>query len=150
MGTEFDLLIDGFGHDRIANQLWLKYLDDKGLDAPDRKIFQHILAASDAWLQRIEGKSPTAPPIFDITQAKMDELHDGWVQALKKGENPVISYTRFTGEPGRQTLTQIAHHVVDHGTYHRGELRGLCRARSEEDFPETGIIGYYMHFKPAS
>lgn len=40
-------------------------------------------------------------------------------------------------------LSEVAHHVFNHGTYHRGHLRGLADAAGFEDFPETDLIRFY-------
>jgi uncharacterized damage-inducible protein DinB len=42
-----------------------------------------------------------------------------------------------------QTIGEIAHHVINHGTYHRGHLRGLCDAAEFTEFPDTDLIKFY-------
>ena len=54
-----------------------------------------------------------------------------------------IDYRNMAGFEFKNTVAQIATHVVNHGTYHRGQLRGLAQAEGLEAFPETDLIGFY-------
>lgn len=143
MSGDFQILIDGFRYDLWANRLWMEFLDAKSVGDPDRSIFRHVLAAQEIWLRRCQGESPTAMPEPEISNSKMLELNRTWIELLSDGDDPVIAYRTTNGEAHQQPVTRIARHVIDHGTYHRGELRGLCLARDEWKFPETGLMGYY-------
>lgn len=139
-----DLIIESFEYDRWANRQWFAYLEAEGWPEADREIFRHILSAQEAWLSRVDGISLTAMPTPDLTLETLDALNQRWVEILRAHpEDPVIAYRRITGDAYAQPLGRIARHVVNHGTYHRGELRGLCRARRADGFPETDQIGFY-------
>jgi uncharacterized damage-inducible protein DinB len=143
MKAVFAHLSQGFDYDLWANRQWLDFLTRKGIGDPDRKIFQHILGAQEIWYLRCLGTPPSAMPEFEATHDKMTELNGQWKTFLEvREDDPLIHYHRFNGDPGHLRLTQIAQHVVNHGTYHRGELRGLCLARGDEDFPESDFAGY--------
>ena len=86
-------------------------------------------------------------PTPELSHATLQRIHDGWVEALKS-EDRVVEYRRTTGEPGSRLLSEIAKHVVNHGTYHRGEMRGICRGRGEDGFPETDLISYSFAVRP--
>ena len=145
-----ELLIQGFEFDRWANQAWFTALAAKGWPEPDRGIYQHILAAQEIWYLRTQGTSPQAMPTPELSEATIDRLHHAWVELLRNAsDDPIIEYHRLTGEHLRHRLTYIARHVVDHGTYHRGELRGLCRSRGDDDFPESGLMLYFLTEAPA-
>jgi uncharacterized damage-inducible protein DinB len=142
---DFEALREGFQYDRWANGEWLDCLVRKGSIEPDMGILSHVLSAQKAWLIRCQGTSPAERPPVDLTVGTMDELFAGWIEALRSHpDDPVIEYWNFSGVEYRRRMSRIARHVIDHGTYHRGELRGLCLARDDEDFPETGFAGYYM------
>ena len=139
-----DLLIQGWDFDRWANLRWFEYLESKGWPEPDRTIFQHILAGQEIWYQRTQGTSLMEMPQTEVSLATIDRHHAQWVELLKGAEgDPAITFRRTTGEAFVRPLSQISRHLMDHGTYHRGELRGLCRSRGEEDFPEAGLMGFY-------
>jgi uncharacterized damage-inducible protein DinB len=145
MNNEFEILIQGFQYDLWANRQWWAYLDKVQAGEPERTIFQHILSGQEIWLQRCLGTSLTEMPTFPVTDAKMAELNEQWISTLTtRADNPLIHYHRTDGTPYHMRLSWMARHLIDHGTYHRGELRGLCRGRDALDFPETGLAGFVL------
>lgn len=141
--TMQESLMEMLEYDLWANGRWLKYLQMKGLPEPDSGILRHVLAASEIWLRRCEGNSPNAMPTPELSERTMVALSADWraVAAMMEG-NPLVAYQRTNGQALETRFLDIARHVVNHGTYHRGELRGLCRARGEEGFPETDFVGW--------
>lgn len=140
-------LLEGFEFDRWANRLWFAAIEEKGWPEPDRAIFQHILAAQEAWLKRLSFISLREMPTPEVSLATIDRLTDAWCDALKvRDPQEIIAYRRYNGEELTLSIEHIARHVVDHGTYHRGELRGLCRSRGDDAFPETGFALYCTLF----
>ncbi len=128
----------GFDYDLWANSQWWNCLVGKGFTGPDAQIFAHVFAAQEVWLRRIHGESLSAMPEVEPSAGEMERLHSGWIGILDSTtENRIIDYRRTTGEEQSLQLGDILRHVLNHGTYHRGELRGLCRARGDDDFPET-------------
>lgn len=134
-----------FDYDLWANRQWLALLQRQGMPEPDRGIFQHILAAQEIWLRRCQGHSPSAMPQPELDEANLEAMNRDWKKVLAEStHDPVVEFSRTTGEKYALTLVQIARHVINHGTYHRGELRGLRRAAGEADFPETDLAGFYF------
>ena len=141
--ADWAALSEGFRFDAWANALWLDYLNESAAGDPDRAILKHALSASTIWLSRIQGESLTAMPDVEGSHETISKLLGGWLEALSSHlDDPVIYFKRTTGEAMSRTVSEIAIHVVNHGTYHRGELRGLCRARGVDGFPETDRIRY--------
>ena len=135
--------MEGFDYDMWANSRWLAFLESKGWPEPDAQIFRHALSAQKIWVLRCQGASPTEMPVVEPTEESLRELHSLWRQELLRA-NHIVEYRRTNGDEHWSSRDHIARHVVNHGTYHRGELRGLCRARGEEGFPETDFIGYVL------
>jgi len=143
--VDWSALREGFDYDLWANRKWAACLEEAGNSEPDLAILGHILAAQRIWSLRCQGTSLPAMPVETVDDATMVELHDLWITHLAdRDDDPVISFHRFNGDPGAQPLSLLARHVINHGTYHRGELRGLCRARGVESFPETDYYGYLI------
>ena len=142
--ADWNDLRTGFEFDRWATTLWRECLDKKGAGDPDRAILGHILSAQKVWLTRCYGTSLDKMPEVDPTQEAIDSLNKGWLEALEQfRDDPIVAFRRTTGEAYQLPLSEIVLHVLNHGTYHRGELRGLCRSRDDNDFPETDR-GRYM------
>lgn len=126
-----------------ANQQWLECLIRTNAEETDRKIFQHILASTKVWALRCHGISVNEMPKPELTQETLDELTTMWLDIIDGRElEEMIDYKRTTGEPNQMTISWMAQHVINHATYHRGELRGLRRARGDDDFPDTDMAGY--------
>ena len=102
-----------------------------------RDTLVHILSAEEVWLERWQGRSPRSmltPTDFpDVTS-----LRARW-QALERGQqdflgglddatlHKIISYTNFKGQEWRYALGDMLVHVVNHSTYHRGQVTTMLR-----------------------
>jgi uncharacterized damage-inducible protein DinB len=53
----------------------------------------------------------------------------------------VVSYISLQGVAYNNSVSEIVRQVINHGTYHRGQLRGIAGERGIE-FPETDFIAY--------
>jgi uncharacterized damage-inducible protein DinB len=140
---DWSTVLERFDYDLWGNRLWLENLQSKGMPEPDAAIFRHILAASSIWLSRCKGDSPSSMPVVPADVENLTRLVSGWKTLLSaETDDRIVEYRRTTGEPLSSGLFRIVQHVLNHGTYHRGELRGLCRARGDVDFPETDLIAF--------
>lgn len=54
-----------------------------------------------------------------------------------------VAYVNMAGQHYVNTVEQIALHVINHGTYHRGHLRGLAESEGLDDFNDTDLILYF-------
>ena len=102
-----------------------------------RDTLVHILSAEWIWLMRWKGTSPKAM-LSSIDYPKISELKSRWhvvereqrefvsrttVDSLQKK----ITYTNTTGEQWTYALWQMMQHVVNHSTYHRGQITTMLR-----------------------
>jgi len=143
--ADWDALVDGFRFDFWANRLWLESLSKKAFPEPDAAVMAHLLSAQKIWVTRVNGESLDYFPKVELKDEAMAALNSEWLEALaNRKDDPIIHYRRTTGEALTSPLSQIALHVINHGTYHRGELRGLLRAREDVDFPETDRLRYWF------
>ena len=102
-------------------------------------IFCHIQAARRLWLNRIDAGATAAPedglfPIWDIRKAErqaheLDELWPKYIATLPGKElMQPIAYTSTEGVAYESALADILTHVVNHSTYHRGQIANLVAA----------------------
>jgi uncharacterized damage-inducible protein DinB len=54
----------------------------------------------------------------------------------------VVSYRALSGAPYANPLGELLRHVVNHGTYHRGQVATLLRQLDVKP-PQTDLILYY-------
>ena len=132
----------GFEYDRWANRAWLSSLNGfRNLDRPFQ-VLDHILKSQVTWLERCgveHERIAEDQPLENL----FGTMAEAWIQLLDEADlDELIQYSNSGGETFSQPLVQIALHVINHGTYHRGELRGLAEADGFKDFPETDLIFY--------
>ncbi|HTO86327.1 MAG TPA: DinB family protein [Thermoanaerobaculia bacterium] len=95
----------------------------------------HLIGAEWVWLERWQGRSPRALPegfanLGDL-KSKLAEIEDGQrgvfgtLTPARMAEP--ISYVNFKGETWSYPLGDALVHVVNHGTYHRGQVATLLR-----------------------
>lgn len=132
----------GFDYDRWANHLWIDRIGGFKNIGRAHAILEHILSAQRIWLKRIgvefqpQQEDISLRDLFDVTS-------QAWVDVFKAiAPEETITYVTMRGDQFSNTLEQIAIHVINHGTYHRGQLRGLAESEGFENFPETDFILY--------
>ena len=112
----------------------------------------HIYASDRAWLGRIQGNPPARymDPEKDMHLAVLKNdwpaLLERWKQwaALLTEESicKEISYVDTKGNAYVTPIWQIAFHLVNHGTHHRGQVSGFLRAMGHIP-PPLDMLVYY-------
>jgi len=150
-GTE--LLTRLFRHDAWANAEVLAALGRAG-HAPERawRLFFHVLAAEDLWLGRLAGEPPRLPvwPALDPARAELLalELEQRWRRRLGEADPEwlasSIEYHNSKGEPWTSGVRDVLLHVLEHSTYHRGQIALVLRDAGEEP-PITDYVHAARH-----
>ena len=105
------------------------------------KIFSHIIASQDTWLERVKGTK--SYNIFIWDEYSIQEIavlsmksHKGWINFINKQREEDLSnicnYKNSKGEKLSRSFTDIFQHVVNHGSYHRGQINQLLRMNNFE------------------
>jgi uncharacterized damage-inducible protein DinB len=107
-----------------------------------RDTLAHILAAEWIWLRRWQGVSPNAlfnPADFsDIGSlrarwAEVEREQADFVESIvEESLATVIAYTNTKGEEWKYPLGQMMQHVVNHSSYHRGQVTTMLRQLGAE------------------
>jgi uncharacterized damage-inducible protein DinB len=118
-----------------------------------RDTAAHIYAAEWAWYSRWIGHSPTALLPADMfpdlaTLRQIWSEHESKVRAFfsprdEDGINQVIGYTLLSGHTGASVLWQMAQHVVNHATYHRGQVVTMLRQLGAAPPKPMDLIAFY-------
>jgi uncharacterized damage-inducible protein DinB len=102
-----------------------------------RETLVHILSAEWIWLERWKGNSPKS--MLDAAEFPgLDAIRKRWVKVeSERGEfirtlneeklAATLSYVNTRGQTFAYPLWQMLVHVVNHSTYHRGQLTTLLR-----------------------
>jgi uncharacterized damage-inducible protein DinB len=118
-----------------------------------RDTLAHLYAAEWIWYRRWVGESPTALPPADRfpdsasvaaawreieaqIRAYFEPLDD---RALTR----VIEYTSTAGVPGASVLWHMLQHVVNHSTYHRGQVTTMIRQLGAAPPRAMDLIAFY-------
>ncbi len=116
-----------------------------------RDTLAHIYGGEWLWLERFQGRSPSSLP--DTTQfADVASLRERWnehegrllsfVRGLTQAElNRVMEYRTLKFGVYRNPLWQSMQHLVNHGTYHRGQVTTMLRQLGAQP-----ILTDLMHF----
>lgn len=139
-----------FEYDRWANaRVFAALTDDTFVHVEE--TLTHIVLVEWVWLERIRGNNPTAPPPWaseiSLTslRSRLDAIEEEWKQFVASLEEADlerrVDYQRFDGERSSRKLAHLLQHVVNHSTYHRGQV--ATRLRLAGAVPvETD----YLHF----
>jgi uncharacterized damage-inducible protein DinB len=102
-----------------------------------RDTLAHILGAEWIWLRRWRGETPAAlpqAPDFPTVQslrdrfAALEQERRGFLESLSDDRlQAPFSYRDTAGKSHSLRLVQSLQHVVNHGTYHRGQITTLLR-----------------------
>ena len=118
-----------------------------------RDTAAHIYAAEWAWHSRWQGQSPTSllpadmfPDVATLRVTWSD--HESRVRAFLSGRdedgiNQVIEYKLVNGQPGASILWQMTQHVVNHATYHRGQVVTMLRQLGATPPKPMDLIAFY-------
>lgn len=111
----------------------------------------HVFAADRIWIGRIHGDPP--PRFLDPSEADLTFLrehwpaiHDRWrawaAAQTTESVAQTLTYRDLKGNEHRQPLWQIALHVINHATHHRGQVAGFLRIMGTPP-PPLDLIAYY-------
>ena len=137
----------------------LKGVDDVALDTElkssfptIRKTLMHVWDAQQIWLLRLEGQPTTKWPSQDFT-GDTAELYRRYLEDSKAIADFIaakdrafldshISYKNMKGLEFTSNVEDILFHVVNHGTFHRGQIITMLRELGFTSFPSQDLIAY--------
>jgi uncharacterized damage-inducible protein DinB len=102
-----------------------------------RGTLAHMLGAEWIWLERFKGVSPTSrideAEFQDVLALKerwavIERHRRDWLAGLREKDLPAtVEYRALDGKPYAAPLWQLAQHVANHSTLHRGQVVALLR-----------------------
>jgi uncharacterized damage-inducible protein DinB len=109
---------------------------------------EHIFLADRIWLSRtVDPSVLESKETFTTAWPQIQKRWEDWAAGLTPEELPrVVDYKDLKGNPHSTPVWQIALHVVNHATLHRGQAMSLLRQLSVPP-PPTDLIFYYREIK---
>jgi len=118
-----------------------------------RETMVHIYAAEWAWYSRWQGNSPTAllpsdqfpdpaslRRAWSELEAKMREFLEGLGE---DGIARALDYKLLSGHGGSSPFWQMLQHVVNHASYHRGQVTTMLRQIGAQPAKPMDMIAFY-------
>lgn len=124
-----------------------------GSFASIRDTVAHMLLADELWYARWQGAAPMSFPAYDTipdvaTARRRWHAFGAQVQTLlealgDEGLQRTFSYRLKSGAQGASTYAQAMQHVVNHGTYHRGQVTTLLRQLGHAPPASLDLIAFH-------
>jgi uncharacterized damage-inducible protein DinB len=118
-----------------------------------RDTLAHTYSAEWAWHSRWQGVSPTAmlpmdqfPDLESIRRPwrDLEQKVRAFVDSLgEAGLNRVFEYKTLNGQAGASEFWQMLQHVVNHASYHRGQVTTMLRQLGASPPKSMDMIAFY-------
>jgi uncharacterized damage-inducible protein DinB len=118
-----------------------------------RDTLVHTYSSEWAWHSRWQGTSPTAHispdrfPAATALRAPWRELEQdvrATLEALAdSGIERVFEYTMFNGQAGATPFSQMVQHMVNHASYHRGQVTTMLRQLGAQPAKGMDLLAFY-------
>jgi uncharacterized damage-inducible protein DinB len=95
------------------------------------ETFKHMFEVDEIWFSRLKGmeiatrKFLTEEDLLVQYENLLSNI-EGFLKAEKDFDR-IIQYRNSEGEIFKNTVSELVQHVVNHGTYHRGNLSAMLR-----------------------
>jgi len=112
-------------------------------------IFAHCVAANFIWYNRFMGLPKSDYKLWDGNYSVADlknmveEAAQLWLEFIESNHSfdCVLKYHNYVGDYYENNMQDIMIHLVNHGSYHRGQVAVLLRERGYEPI-NTDLITY--------
>ncbi len=118
-----------------------------------RETLVHLYSAEWAWHSRWQGVSPTSMLSLDgypdvaalqVAWTVTEQNVRNFVEAGgEQGVQRVFEYKTLAGVAGRSPLWQMVQHVVNHGSYHRGQVTTMLRQLGAKPSKSMDLVAFY-------
>lgn len=119
-----------------------------------RDTLAHTYVAEWAWYSRWTGHSPKAAPPFE-TFSDVAALRRAWTELEggarafvdglgEEGLHRVIEYRLLSGQARQSAIWQLVQHVVNHATYHRGQVSTMLRQLGAKPARSMDLDDFYL------
>lgn len=144
-----DFFLKWYQYNAWANRRLMRCLEQQHVnDEKILSVFGHLMAANFIGLNRIKDLSKSKYELwgkYDLIELRVmvEEADQLWMDFIREHENfdRIMKYHNYVGDYFENNVQQIMIHLVNHGTYHRGQVAMLLRQNSFEPV-NTDFITY--------
>lgn len=126
-----------YGH-HFNQKLWNVFNENPNKTSEKSlKLYSHILNAHQIWNNRIESKQKTLGvweihPIQNCKDIEKVNYEDSLLIIDKFDLNETINYVNNRGQTFSNGIRDVLFHVINHSTYHRGQIAAEFRQNGLE------------------
>ncbi len=112
------------------------------------QLMSHIIQAQNLWYQRSNGFTKSLKDVWndwdlETCHIEMERVHQLWSEFLTEDKlKSEVLYKNLKGKSFTNRVGEIVSHVINHSTYHRGQVVAEIRKAGGEP-PETDLIIYF-------
>ena len=138
-----------YSYNAWANRTIITCLERQSVN--DEKILAilgHLVSANFIWLNRIKGLPKSEFKLwgdYSLSQLKqmVEDADAQWMDFINSTDdfNRLLKYNNYVGDYFESNVEQIMIHLVNHGSYHRGQVAMLLRQKGFEPV-NTDYITY--------
>ena len=130
-----------WNYNNWANVRLFKAFDHFGPAVPSSsvRLLSHIVNTQVSWLMRLRGEHSQieawAVHETEVCRQMHTDSAAGYqkmLDHLSDGPGPLIHYSNSSGQSYHHTAQDIILHVMNHGTYHRGQIAMDMRSKNLE------------------
>ena len=145
-----------------ANQLITSFIKEAGEAAFDlnqsgsfptiRGTLDHISGAEKIWLLRLQGTSlsewPSGASAGNMNErcAQLTSVSEDFARFTEEADegffNEILAYQNLKGDSFTGNVTDILAHVMNHSTFHRGQIVNLLRGAGFTNLKSTDLITF--------
>ncbi len=128
------------------------YIDLKNSFGSIHGTLIHLCAAEDIWLQRLNGANPGIfmkkenYPTYSSLKVKWKEVDEGFQRYLDKLTEKelarTLTFNNLRGDLVTQKVWESLQHLVNHSTYHRGQITTMIRQSGGTPIGTDMIVFY--------
>jgi uncharacterized damage-inducible protein DinB len=132
LGSSFGSVLDTLVHIYFAEWIWhRRWQGESPSVRPDTSLFVSVATLREAWL-----------PLEQQIRSFVDALGPADLSRM-------LEYKSMNGQPSTSPYWQMIVHVVNHGSYHRGQLATMMRQLAATPAESTDMIVFFRE-NPAS
>jgi uncharacterized damage-inducible protein DinB len=136
-----------FLYNHNSNKKLIELLTNQSAQIPEKALFlfNHILNAHEVWNSRINLQAPSFG-VWEKHPASQFKIldHANYLNSLLIINSPdlenVVAYSDTKGVPFTNSIRDILFHVINHSTYHRGQIAMELRVGQIEPLATDYII----------